>query len=329
MGWTVDSTIWVGLKAPPSSTAQTAPTATVTRTGEGPVHGPFDVRVAFSEDVIGFEASDVAAENAAVVEDSFTAVDARTWTARIAPVASGTVSVSVPADAAHAGQIGNTASDALTVEADLSVPAVTVTRRAEVPVAGPFSVRVTFSKAVTGFAIADLSVEGGTATGLVSPTGETWHDVLITPSDGAAAIAVTVPAGVVEDLAGRPNGASETLRIAVAGAGFTASFHDAPQTHDGSAAFTFELRFSEEIAGLSYRTLRDSAFTVTNGRVTGARRLEAGRNLRWQISVEPASESDITIALPATTDCAATGAICTPDGTRKLAAASLTVASRR
>ena len=198
----------------------------MTRTGEGPVHGPFDVRVAFSEDVTGFEAADISAENGAVVEDSFTAVEARTWTAQISPAASGTVSVSVPADAAHAGQIGNTASDALTVEADLSVPAVTVTRRAEVPVAGPFSVRVTFSKAVTGFAIADLSVEGGTATGLVSPTGETWHDVLISPSDGAAVIAVTVPAGVVEDLAGRPNGASETLRIAVAGAGFTARFEE-------------------------------------------------------------------------------------------------------
>ena len=243
MGWTVGSTIWVWLKAP-SSTTQAAPAAAVTRTWERPVPGPFDVRVTFSEDVTGFEASDVAAENAAVVEDSFTAVDARTWTARIAPVASGTVAVSVPADAAQAGQTGNTASEALTVEADLSVPAVTST--APAPVAGPFSVRVTFSKPVTGFALDDLTVEGGTATGLVSPTDETWHDVLITPSAGAAAIAVTVPTGVVEDLAGRPNWASETLRIAVAGAGFTAQFEELPESHDGASAFSFELHFSEE-----------------------------------------------------------------------------------
>ena len=309
MGWTVGSTIWVGLKAPPSSTAQTAPTATVTRTGQGPVHGPFDVRVAFSEDVTGFEAADISAENAVVVEDSVTAVDARTWTARIAPAASGTVSVSVPADAAHAGQIGNTASDALTVEADLSVPAVTVTRRAEVPVAGPFSVRVTFSKAVTGFAIADLSVEGGTATGLVSPTGETWHDVLISPSDGATEVAVTVPTGVVEDLAGRPNRASETLRIAVAGAGFTARFEGLPAAHEGTAAFSFELHFSEEPEGLSYTTVGGGLLAVSGGAVSGARRLTQGSNAGWVVSVEPAGDGDVIIRLPARA-CGETHAVC-------------------
>ena len=322
MGWTVGSTIWVGLKAPPSSTAQTAPTATVTRTGQGPVHGPFDVRVAFSEDVTGFEAADISAENGAVVEDSVTAVEARTWTAQIAPAASGTVSVSVPADAAHAGQIGNTASDALTVEADLSVPAVTVTRRAEVPVAGPFSVRVTFSKAVTGFAIADLSVEGGTATGLVSPTGETWHDVLISPSDGAAAIAVTVPAGVVEDVAGRPNGASETLRIAVAGAGFTARFEELPESHDGASAFTVELHFSET-PSLSYRTVQGGLLEVTGGSVTRARRLTQGSDQSWEVTVTPSGESDVDIRLPARA-CSETNAVCI-DGQPLAKAASATV----
>ena len=41
----------------------------------------------------------------------------------------------------------------------------------------------------------------------------------------------------------------------------TASAHNAPNSHDGSTAFTFELRFSEEFK-VSYRTLRDHAFTV-------------------------------------------------------------------
>ena len=309
MGWTVDSTIWVGLKAPPSSTAQAAPAAAVTRTGERPVHGPFEVRFTFSEDVTGFEASDVAAENAAVVEDSFTAGDARTWTARIAPVASGTVAVSVPADAAQAGQTGNTASEALTVEADLSVPAVTVTSTAPAPVAGPFSVRVTFSKPVTGFAMDDLTVEGGTATGLVSPIGETWHDVLITPSTGTAEVAVTVPAGVVEDLAGRPNGASETLRIAVAGAGFTARFEELPESHDGASAFSFELHFSETPEDLSFRTVASDLLDVAGAEVTGARRHTPGSNQGWIVSVRPTQDGDVTITLPARA-CGESNAVC-------------------
>ena len=93
------------------------------------------------------------------------------------------------------------------------------------------------------------------------------------------------------------------------GAVLSASFAAVPSSHDGSP-FTFELRFSEDIAGLSYRTLRDSAFTVTNGAVTGARRVEAGRNQRWKVTVRPSVPRNVTIVLPATTDCAATGAIC-------------------
>ena len=92
-----------------------------------------------------------------------------------------------------------------------------------------------------------------------------------------------------------------------------ATIHDAPDSHDGQSKFTFELRFSEEL-GLSYKTLRDHAFTVTGGEVVKARRLEKGKNVRWGISVRPDSSADVTIALPATTDCDATGAICTEDG---------------
>ena len=96
----------------------------------------------------------------------------------------------------------------------------------------------------------------------------------------------------------------------------TASFAGVPSKHDGSA-FTFELRFSETFP-ISYLTIRDRAFTVTNGRVTGARRLEPGgleRNRRWEITVAPATGvEDVSIALPATTDCAASGAVCTADG---------------
>ena len=66
----------------------------------------------------------------------------------------------------------------------------------------------------------------------------------------------------------------------------TASAHDVPSSHDGSAAFTFELRFSEEFP-LSYRTLRDDAFTVTGGDVTNARRLDPPNNDEWEVHVEP------------------------------------------
>ena len=96
---------------------------------------------------------------------------------------------------------------------------------------------------------------------------------------------------------------------------FTATLHEAPESHDGAAAFTFELRFSEEPAsGFSYTTVRDHAFTATDGSVSNVRRLEPGKNVRWEITVTPDSDADVSITLNATTDCSAEGAICNADG---------------
>ena len=90
----------------------------------------------------------------------------------------------------------------------------------------------------------------------------------------------------------------------------------APATHDGSSEFTFEIEFSEEF-GLSYKTLRDHAFTVTGGAVKRAQRTDKPSNIPWRITVKPQGTGDVTIELPATTACDAQGAICTGDG-RKL-----------
>ncbi len=85
-----------------------------------------------------------------------------------------------------------------------------------------------------------------------------------------------------------------------------------PESHDGTAAFTFELRFNEEPgSSFSYTKLRNNAFTVIGGSVSNVRRLEAGKNARWEITVSPSSNADVTIVLPITTDCTVTGAICT------------------
>ena len=64
----------------------------------------------------------------------------------------------------------------------------------------------------------------------------------------------------------------------------------------------------------SYTTVRDHAFTVTEGSVSNVRRLEPGKNVKWEITVAPDSDADVTIAVNATTDCSAEGAICTSDG---------------
>ena len=114
---------------------------------------------------------------------------------------------------------------------------------------------------------------------------------------------------------GRTGGAPRNSRL-------RAEFQDVPPKHN--SPFTVEVHFSEEVS-LSYKTLRDHAFTVTNGEVTGARRLNPPSNIAWEIAVDSFSEEAVTVVLPETTDCAAPGAICTEDGRKLSAEISATV----
>ncbi len=71
--------------------------------------------------------------------------------------------------------------------------------------------------------------------------------------------------------------------------------------HDAANRFRFQVEFSEGV-GISYTTLRDDSFTVSDGDVTNAQRVDS-RNDLWQITVEPArrptSRSRCTEAGPA------------------------------
>ena len=133
---------------------------------------------------------------------------------------------------------------------------------------------------------------------------------------------ITDDAGNDEQLTSAATGAV----AAVVKPPLTATVHGVPSSHNGQDAFTFELRFSEAPEpDFSYRTVRDHAFTVTGGSVTYVRRLEPGKNIRWEITVTPDSSADVTIALNVTTDCEAAGAICTEDGRKLSAPLELTV----
>ena len=145
-------------------------------------------------------------------------------------------------------------------------------------------------------------------------SGATGSSYTLTSSEQGKAIRVRV---TFTDDAGHEESVTSAATAAVAAAPslLKASVHSTPASHDGSATFTFELRFSETPkASFSYVTLRDHAFTVTGGEVTNARRLEWGKNVRWEITVRPSGTADVTIVLPVTTDCASQGAVCTEDG---------------
>ena len=160
-----------------------------------------------------------------------------------------------------------------------------------------------------------VAISGSTVTLTLASAVTSTDDVSVgytVPSDAAAAR--------LKDLSDNPaesfTGQAVTNSTAAAPPPLTASIHDEPSSHDGQKEFTFELRFSENPEGFSYKTMRDNAFTVTGGNVEGARRLDPPSNTKWQIKIRPTSNGDVTIVLPITEDCTADGAVCTGD--RKL-----------
>ena len=198
-----------------------------------------------------------------------------------------------------------------------------------------FRIRIAFSETPeSGFSYTTMrdhafTVTGGDVTGarrLVSGKNLRW-EVTVQPS-GNADVTVLLPAttdcaaqGAIctdndDKLSNSLNltvsGPEATPPPAVVASALTVSVESAPTSHNGSNSFRIRVAFSETPkTGFSYTTMRDHAFTVTGGDVTGARRLVSGKNLRWEITVQPSGNADVTVELPVTTDCAAQGAICT------------------
>jgi len=247
------------------------------------------------------------------------------WTVTVRPRGSGdvTVTLATTADCSAAGAICTPDGRRLS-----NAPAATV--------AGPSNRPATGAPAITGTAqvgetltastadIADpdglagatfafqwLSNGGGGDADIAGATASTY--TLAEADEGRT---IKVRATFTDDAGNRETVTSAATRaVAPALPPLTATFVHVPAEHDGKRLFSFELRFSENFpGGLDYRVLRDHAFVVTEGRVREAKRVAQGRNDRWTISVRPSSWKDVVVTLPATTDCAAVGAICTPDG---------------
>ena len=200
---------------------------------------------------------------------------------------------------------------------------------------------VTLSRERTETTTVDYATSDGTATAgtdytaasgtLTFAAGETSKTVSVAVLDDAhdegvetlsltlsnaegAQIADTIATGTVAD-----DESQQTVEA------LTASFENVPESHDGSTAFTFEVHFSEEPAGLSYVTVRDGLFDVSGGTVTKAGRVTRGSNLAFVVTVEPATETDISIAVRGTESCDAAHAVCAADGRKLPAGPAVTV----
>src|SRR6476469_7944216 len=190
-----------------------APTVALTSTSATTVNAPFSVTATFSENVTGFDNTDITVANATV--GNFVTVDAKTYTFDVTPSASGNVTVDVLAAKAtdNAGN-NNTAATQLTRTADITAPDVTppnvaLTSNSTTTVTGLFSVTATFTEDITGFDNTDITVANATVGNFVTVDAKTYtFDV--TPS-ASGNVTVDVLAAKATDNAGNNNTAAIQL----------------------------------------------------------------------------------------------------------------------
>ena len=197
----------------------------------------------------------------------------------------------------EAADVNSPATGALTISGTAEVGQALVAGTDNIEDADGLSqVRYAYQWLRNGSAIAGATSQG---YGLVGADEDTRIRVQVTFQDDA---------GNDESLT-----SAATEPVAPEPVPLTASFENVPSEHAGpGTTFTFRLRFSETFK-LSYTVLRDYAFQVSGGRVDKAKRVDGRDDLR-EIEIEPQSSGTITITLPATTSCSASGAICTADG---------------
>ena len=94
----------------------------------------------------------------------------------------------------------------------------------------------------------DTEISGATGSSYVVATADEGKSIKVR-------VSFTDDAGNAESL----TSAATTATTAVPRPPLTATVHNKPSSHDGSAAFTFELRFSENMESFSYTTLQEHA----------------------------------------------------------------------
>ncbi|WP_157966330.1 Ig-like domain-containing protein [Oceanibium sediminis] len=189
-----------------------APSVTLTGMPDFP-GTPYTLTITFSEAVTGLEPGDFTLNNATL---SGLAGSGAAYTVQVTS-SDFTHSVLLPANRVQdATGNGNTASNRFRVAEDGTAAALVISGLPETFQPGDtLQASFTFSEAVSGFDLPDISVSGGTASGLSG--GPVLYTATITP-DGDRHVTVAVADGAARDVTGTPTtGATAKSRIDSAG----------------------------------------------------------------------------------------------------------------
>ncbi len=163
----------------------------------------FTVTFTFSEDVTGFDASDVTVTGG---KKGLFLGSGADYMLVVTPMGGVDVEVTVAQDAARdaGNNIGPAAAVSQTAVWDGVTPTLTITGvPGMISARTSFTATFTFSEAVSGFSEDDITVTGGAKGAFTGADGDTVYTLVVTPAGGGAGVTVSVPANAVTDGANR------------------------------------------------------------------------------------------------------------------------------
>ncbi len=254
------------------------------------------VTFTFSEAVSGFTNADLTIANG-----TLTAVSSSdggiTWTGTFTPTASITdttnlITLDNTGIADLAGNAGSGTTDSNNYAIDTVRPTATIVVADTNLAAGETSVvTITFSEAVSGFTIADLTVANGTLSGLSSSDGGITWTVTLTPTTSVTDTTnlITLDNTGVNDLAGNVgSGTTNSNNYAIDTARPTATIVVADNALKIGETSLVTITFSEAVTGFTNADL-----TIVNGTLTAVSSSDGG--ITWTATFTPtASITDAT-----------------------------------
>ncbi|KHK63306.1 Ig-like domain-containing protein [Pseudomonas frederiksbergensis] len=271
----------------PTATIVVADTAL--RAGETSV-----VTITFSEAVSGFTTADLTVANGTVTGLS-SSDGGITWTGTLTPSASITdtsnlITLDNTGIADLAGNAGSGTTDSNNYAVDTQRPTATIVVADNALNIGETSlVTITFSEAVTGFTLADLTVANGSLSGLSSSDGGITWTATLTPSasvSDATNLIILANTGVADAAGNNGSGTTSSNNYAVDTQRPTASIVVADTSLSVGETSLVTITFNEAVTGFTAADL-----TVANGTVTGLSSGDGG--ITWTGTLTPsASTSD-------------------------------------
>ncbi|WEK32362.1 MAG: Ig-like domain-containing protein [Candidatus Pseudomonas phytovorans] len=247
------------------------------------------VTITFSEAVSGFGLEDLSVTNGTL--SNLSSADGIVWTATFTPAndvqdAASVITLNNTGVTDHAGNSGSGTTSSNTYTIDTQRPTATVVvANSSLGIGQTSLVTITFSEAVSGFGLEDLSVANGVVSGLSSADGGITWTAILTPSGSISDTSNVITlnnAGVSDQAGNAGTGTTDSNNYAIDTQRPTATISVSDTNLTVGETATVTITFSEAVSGFGLEDLSVASGTLSN--------LSSADGVVWTATFTPAND---------------------------------------